>query len=83
MIQRNIHMNNSVVPVELGSAVPAPAQAPQADASPGVSLERVQSGPWRRRIPLPILATAHLTEPNTPTLLTRIRRIIPEPRQHL
>ena len=80
--QRRGQRTNYVAPVEPGSAVPAPALAPQADAPQGVR-GRFQPGPWRQRSPLPLPAGAPLTETTIPTLLTRLQRIIPDLQQHL
>ena len=81
--QKEVHMNSNFVPGKIGSTVPAPSQAPQVDTSREVRPARVQPGPWRRKSPLPLLATAPPMKPTTPTLLTRLRRIIPKPQQNI
>ena len=83
MNQKKGHRKNYVAPVELGSAVPAPTLAPQADASQVVRTGIFQIRPQRQRIPFPLLATAPLTEPTIPTILTRLQQIIPERQKHL
>ena len=105
--QKMCQAKNNVVPVELWSAVPILAQAPPADASPGVRPGRAYPGPWLQRSPsiqpqkvqptsptqrlpnlnrrntLSLPSAVHSTKPTALTPLSRLRRIVPEMRQHL